>query len=388
MLSCQKKVSSIDCQIQAYYNSDLLFKSKNYKLSVGNLSYRKTLFEKDSAVTAGKTIANTEYIKFNTLINEISGTPINSLYTVLYINGDPLETSEVSSKNIRGISVFSKSNNLYRHRFFLLEDNEYQEIYELDTETYSFFMTTEFFINKYIANKYATSYFSVAIFNNEEHYPKNKVAIDLIKRKLNAYIRNKGIVNRMPIEGEGGDNPATYSCSSCFVPANGSCVRDPYAPQNIKCEIRPCGSRVVQQSISTNSQYPTDSLNITFNDQLHYNFRDSTMALTSFGRKYINYYYDLSSIYHDKINTTTMLFSARTLYKMNDLMQKIINTSGHENDEFLSLQLKNQCIDLIEFFKSTYNDSYTEEIFYDILQDMHNLNNKTVNEVKSIYFTH
>jgi hypothetical protein len=112
------------------------------------------------------------------------------------------------------------------------------------------------------------------------------------------------------------------------------------------------------------------------------------MALTSFGRKYINYYYDLSSIYHDKINTTTMLFSARTLYKMNDLMQKIINTSGHENDEFLSLQLKNQCIDLIEFFKSTYNDSYTEEIFYDILQDMHNLNNKTVNEVKSIYFTH
>jgi hypothetical protein len=234
MLSCQKKVSSIDCQIQAYYNSDLLFKSKNYKLSVGNLSYRKTLFEKDSAVTAGKTIANTEYIKFNTLINEISGTPINSLYTVLYINGDPLETSEVSSKNIRGISVFSKSNNLYRHRFFLLEDNEYQEIYELDTETYSFFMTTEFFINKYIANKYATSYFSVAIFNNEEHYPKNKVAIDLIKRKLNAYIRNKGIVNRMPIEGEGGDNPATYSCSSCFVPANGSCVRDPYAPQNIK----------------------------------------------------------------------------------------------------------------------------------------------------------
>ncbi len=192
----------------------------------------------------------------------------------------------------------------------------------------------------------------------------------------------------MPVEEEGGENPSTYSCSSCFVPANGSCVRDPFAPLNVRCEIRPCGSKVVQQSITSNTQYSSDSLEATFNDQLHYRFRDSTMAITSFGRKYINYYYDLSSIYHDKINTTTMLFSTRTLYKMNDLMETLINTSGHENEQFLSLQLKNQCMDLIDFFKSAYNDSYTEEIFYNILQDIHNMNNKTVSEVKSIYFTY
>ena len=119
--SCQKKIGSIDCQIPSYYSNDLFFKSPNYKVSIGNLSYRKTSFERDSVVTAGRTVDNKEYTQFNNLINEISGTPINSLYTVLYINGNPLGTSEVSSQNIRGISIFSKSNDLYRHRFFLFD---------------------------------------------------------------------------------------------------------------------------------------------------------------------------------------------------------------------------------------------------------------------------
>lgn len=386
--ACQKNIKSSDCKIKTTFVKPLHFNSGYLNFDIPDISYMQTSYENEPVLIAGRIVTAKDFIKLNDFANEITGLAINSISILFYIEGNPSTLNGITKENVKGISFFSKSGKMYRHRFFLQDQRQLKELPELDIETYGLFLPSELYMNKYIANAQASSSFTLSFSNSEADFPKNKVAIDLLEKKARKYVAAKNSYGLIT-DDEMLDDPSGGNCNACLIQANGTCERIPGTMPSeypFRCAVKLCGGSQVEQTLREDGRYGTDSLSLTFKDQLHYTFRDSLLNNTSFGRRYIRYYYDLSSIYSDKYSFGLMFSASRTLFKYNSLIESLITTSSSENQQFLSTQLKNELLNLIISFKAVYNDSYTEDIFYQIIQDINSIGTKTTDQVRQEYF--
>jgi hypothetical protein len=386
--SCQKKMSSIDCKIKPYMSKPFSFNSSTSTIVIPDIEFMQTTYENDSVVIATKGTKATDFIRVNDFVNQLTGEPINSISILFYIEGDAENTTTITESNIKGISIFSNSGKFFRHRYFHSENGKLKEIDEISTDAYAVFLQSEMFMHKYIARATLGSSFTLTIYNTEAEFPQNKINADLIQKKARKYLSaNKSISSR-----EGNtiiDEIPEGGCSSCNSTADGGCHRN-YGSMNGEptyvCRVRVCGSGHTERTLRDNNAYPNDSLNLTFRNSLHYSFRDSLLSNTPFGRRYINFYYDLSSIYYNRCGIGLMLSSSRTLLKYNSLIESLVTPSNNDNQQFLTPALKNELFDLIVSFKAVYNDSYTEDVFYQVIQDVNSFGTKTVDQVRQEYF--
>ena len=383
--SCNKKDS---CETCARNLNSLI--TLNFENPVQNLNYPNTeiYISEDGKMQAGViNISKFEYSKFNQVINSLSENPEQTLQTVLYLNQFVTPSNTLKVENIYAFSRITLRNNLLFHEFYLRENNAF--VAEETLTTALPFITIdniESILTKIVLPKQSyTSYIIVSDNEPPKYEPKNN--INILQKKIKRYLKSKiGNASRNEVEMENLE-PNDSKCKTTLC-------KDDHALSECrsligggyKCMgklIIICRANFIDSVLTAASEMNSDSLNSIFDSSLHYGIKNEILSLTDFGRKYIDYYTDLSLIYDNENdpNIPLMLSTARLLYSMNNNFRNLKNYSTNGESIFINTETKYKILDIIASYKSVYNDAYSETIFQDIINDLNWAENKPISEI-------
>lgn len=339
-------------------------------------------------------------------IKMLTGSNQDAVLTVLYLNRELSQISDITPALIKGISRFYPDANMLQHEFYTQTGDQLIKDRYLSVHSNAISMGAIYEINSSIAKSDKSSIIIIdrrkgidyKIRNNVDILRKIAVKYSTIKDHFESNTRtqeqpaNEAEIflytsKIMPDAGRcGGD---------CPVQANTFCSRDlgTMYPVTYKCYKESssggggggtCSTQANRtQLLEANAMQP-DSVYTAHNDSLHYSIRDLFNS-SEFGKKYISYYYYFSEVYQSNVNLITAIKTARVLFSFNGQLNKLLRPSEFGAEVFLTSDMKTLIIALINDYKRIYNDAYNDVFLNDIINNLNTYENKTVNEILTLF---
>lgn len=275
-----------------------------------------------------------------------------------YANGE-----QVDKADILGCQYYYVVNKKLMHRFYYMHNGEMVNVNSLTGESRGIN-----FNNRYdLAQIYFSNYGNVFAFdltNIAVKYEKGKhnevsAAISYMKKKMGAGLRpppgGDGVTCKIPCA----DKNATRECER----------NDPQPPScDFDHEPTDEPMQAMKDASITNGHQSQPDADITFNFPLQYQLRDSILSRYAFGRKYAEWYYDLtgSAYVSDQIVLQTIL----VLNKFNTKINWMLDYDNHLNDVLIDPTLKTDVSTLLNLMEAAAPNTTEKAIFVDARKDL------------------
>lgn len=145
-----------------------------------------------------------------------------------------------------------------------------------------------------------------------------------------------------------------------------------------------CNSGCKAQTMTNSSQFKTafPGVDLLDNKKEYYELRDNVLYTSEVGKKFINYYYSISSYINvSDLSISDMSLIVSMLPNIDNAVNKVLHESKNRNEVIIDEDLKNKALSLISRLKSkTTNFSYNL-----ILQDLESDINKLSLKSKSTF---
>lgn len=262
------------------------------------------------------------------------------------------------------------------HSFFKIDNNgNYNEVFNKKDKGINI-ANIEFILTYYL-EEYNSIKFHLNI-NNSFDFEKTSgyTDMEMFKTvKLFNISNNNKLTNRESINYEIVNNMGSGVCAGCYTTlVYGTCN------EWLECRSdRICKVSEISNDNRFKSSFPL--VDLMDNKENYYKLRDDFLNSSRTGKKFISYYYSLSTY----ININLLNFSDYSLIvsllpDIDDAVNKILN--GGEDEIIIDNEFKNKILSLISNLKSKSNDTYYQLILEDLKAEINNLSLKTKNAFK------
>ncbi|MCL2098076.1 MAG: hypothetical protein FWH23_04885 [Bacteroidales bacterium] len=117
---------------------------------------------------------------------------------------------------------------------------------------------------------------------------------------------------------------------------------------------------------------------------LMYSFKDEVLSKSARGEEYIDNYYYLSAEYQKNINLDLAMKTALVLKDFNPVMEAFLEPQQRGSEIMFGEKLSKDILDLIDEYEKITRSRKGKEILNSIRQDVANLKNKTLTEIRSM----
>lgn len=375
--SCYKKEQ--DCEVckirKTDFNNKLIFKTESAKIELdGTEGYLN--IDKSSNLLSFNTVNSAVYKNVNTQLNSLLGLTDEAGLLVVYLNKPVNENGEFTKSNIDGVSRFTVVGDIITHNLYKRINNLFTNIDDMNCVVRGLTTNSMDYILEKIVYPGRQSN-TVLVLSNKGHFPPvKKNSGDVLLRKAKYYFE---VLQSQSISPSVVAPPSESFCGApCVYSKSGTCYVDSIQRY---CGAEPCRVILNLDKILKEHLMNADSARSAYDTTLQYSVKNR-IAASAFGRKYINYYYDLSEVFTDHPASLGLLLQTTvTLYKFNSNLRKLVNPSGHESDVFLTSSMKTEIAGLIAQYQTLFADAYTTSVNSDILADMSWAENKTVSQI-------
>ena len=371
--SCRKPSQCSSC-----FPGDALHIAVSYKSPLNNIDLPDTrvITSTDSIMRIGLSgVSSRDYSKLNESLNLLTGETYQTIQSVFFINGLIENGKAFTNDQVQAVARISRAGkNMLGFSFYLKRENGFSKISEVSTNITVLTGNSLEALFKYLVfpGQTKNSILQVADRDNDDFVPKNHV--DILMRKIQKAQQSHSSSLVLPDESD--------VCNRTFCPLVNDGNICEYRNRNYICYIRrSCFASYLKDYIISNTSMSSDSVSVAYDSSLHYRIRDSILSFTDFGRKYKNYYRDLSIVYGADTDPSIALKTVRLLYEMTPFFSSLRNYTTQGSQVFLNSTMKAKITDLITEFQSVYNDDFTEQVFQDILTDLAWVENKQISQV-------
>lgn len=407
LISCRKSDECKSCKVSPPdFTKSLTVTIGNHTQPLSNVQvWRKsynTPFE-----FADERLTDEAYNGIDGGIKLLTGSTQDAVLTVLYLNRELSQISDITPALIKGISRFCPDANMLQHEFYSQAGNQFIKDRYLSVHSNAISMGAIYEINNSIAKSDKSSIIIIdrrkgvdyKIKNNVDILRKIAVKYSAIKDYFESNVRNQEqpaneaeiflyASKIMPDAGRCGGDCTIQNNSFCarelgtMYPATYRCYKESNSPSGGgggACRTQNNRTQILE----ANAMRP-DSVYAAHNDSLHYSIRD-LFNRSEFGKKYISYYYYFSEVYQNNVTLIIALKTAGVLFSFNDQLQKLLRPSEYANEVFLSSEMKGLIIALINDYKRIYNDSYNNVFLNDIINDLNANEGKPVSQIAVLF---
>jgi hypothetical protein len=310
---------------------------------------------------------------------QISQLDIKTYAIVLYFNRLLSDINQINTEEISAFSLFysDKEGLPLHHRLFIAKDNNFIENLEFN------FSVGNITVNQLtlqlnviipkIQDKSTLDKSYVVLFNKTQTPIKSKNLGNDFLRLYKKYNRPMSLLK---------DSNPTEDCAlGCYGSGN-FCVEIQGFPQ--PCETYnwdPCASSDQIQTLINGELMDEDSVYLAYDSVLFYTMKDSILSPNRFGRKYIDYYYTLSSELRKKsIPTSLIISTARTAISCRRMFQLLENPITNADSVLMSSTQKNELLDLIDNYKLLFTDAVSIGKLNEIKNDVTTYYNFTIHD--------
>lgn len=283
---------------------------------------------------------------------------------VLFTSKFHKDGEQVDKADILGCQYYYVVNRTLMHRFYYMHDGRMVNVGSLTGESNGINYNNR----ADLAEIYFSSYKTVFAFGLGDssvefgECKRNEVsaAIAYMKKKMGAGLRpppgGDGVICKIPCA----DKNATRECDDDNKPYPPSC--------DFKHEPSDEPMQAMKDASVTNGHQSEQDADITFNFPLQYLLRDSVLSRYAFGRKYTEWYYDLtgSAYVSDQIVLQTIL----VLNSFNVKINGMLDYDNHLQDVLIDPTLKTETAKLLDLMEAAAPNATEKTIFVDARKDL------------------
>ncbi|MFM2387595.1 MAG: hypothetical protein RL660_2352 [Bacteroidota bacterium] len=323
------------------------------------------------------------------LSNNLEPQP-NDVAFVLYTNDLLSQTKKVTASSLQGISEFHMIGSTLFHRMYKLENNRLTLINELTASTPNISYTT---INKITKKLYAINGVSssVVVLDGKA---MNKTAFakcaDIFAYRLNAYFGNNTYSTSSKVAAADDDFGGGDKCGKpCTAKTDGTCLaaRFEYAPATCDKGKGLCARNRSVNFVATNGLLPNSAIANVPSVMSLYSLRDNLLSTSSFGQKYINYYYSLSSV--DNLcgtNAAIALQSVQLLINYKYVIDNMMDPMVSGSTIIISPAAQADIIAYLNTLIANSNSNADIVILNDIINDVNAIAGLSKSQILNTYF--
>jgi len=377
IFSCNKSTSNAICE--QCKPKDPIRKQISFKLGEQIpeeflLNYYKSKYKTGDLFELGKImISDAFYDKLIPYFLQISNINSQPYAIVLYFETFLSETKVIDINKITAFSWYYliKDGKQLHHRLFILKENNFIENLEFNIDV-SFVTVNQssFQLNVVIPkiiNKPQDSKSYITIFKESQSFKKFKFGRSDFEHLFKKYESTSSLLK----------DSEPYCPMPC--PGDGDlCIET----NNYRCydyDWDPCAAMDQQQALLNEGAMSSDSIYQAYDSTTLYSFKDSVLHPNTFGQKYIDYYYELSTKLREKAIPLSLIIStARTSIKCRGIFQLLSDSADYPDSVFLSTEQRDELLDLIDNYKTLFSDSLTLGKLNDIKCDINTYTGYTV----------
>jgi hypothetical protein len=373
VFSCNKSTGEAVCG--SCKAADPLTKQFSIKVN-GNkeeellLRYYKSSYKTGDTFEMGNISVNdTLYTDLIQYFKQISNIDSDPYAIVVYFNRYISNTNAVTIEEMSGFSWYYliKEGKQLHHRLFISKNGSFIENKEFNIDVpYLTVNQSSFLVNVIIPQFQNNSMLEksyLTIFKKSQSFKKYKFGRNEFIHIYNKYKASSSLFK----DSNPGEDDCPYPC-----PGQGNmCIE---TTQNI-CDPNyswdPCASTDQEQILLTYSGMDEDSVHLAYDSATLYEFKDSVLSPRTFGQKYIDYYYDLSTKLRGKgLPIALILSTAKTSIHCRHMLQLLQDPTANADSIFLSRTQRDELLQLVDGYKSLFTDAVTIGILNDIKSDI------------------
>lgn len=369
------------CQVKGERDTPISIDISSSKIGTKMALYNKANEMKVNYQFADASLDKILFEELKSNVNSLINQNLAPYAIVLYCD-KYLDDGLVDQSVIFGYSLYSYSDGIIRHKLFqknnfgqLVENKAYDmQVRTIVTNMLGDILKKEIFPLK-------TDNKSILLIFNKD---KPKI---ILKNKRDDYLIKTQVSKTLRSFLKEAEPPDEDDCSlPCLFQPDNACFPGSDDPENPlwTCFPRYCPKEESQNAIETGGGMSTDSINIAFDTQLDYDFRDDFLINSEKGQKYIDYYYTIGSYITGEISLPLALKTARTLALFNNVMEIMMDPNAPTNQIVIDSTLKSKLESLIEDYKELSTDQDYIDILDEILSDLDDYSGKTRTEILSM----
>lgn len=331
-----------------------------------NINY-SLMIPKDGRVASKEISSILKYYNLVDVIDEQKNNGYEIMSIILFTKQNTSENKKLLVNGINGLLVYFKNNNSILSKVYNIQDSNLLNIKELNSTPKRITSNAYYYCSK-IFGGYHQKVAALVYINSDIVYPTNRKGDDfelILKKyieKINTNISSKekeAIKCSFPCS----STPSSY-CGE--LGGNFSC--------NIVCRI-PAAKGIIENSGNT--------FLINVNDL--YDFRDNFLNQKSKGQTYLQYYDEISYQLVDNLTLSISLDGMNiAISHVIPAIDKLMNYPN-SNTVLYDSNAKNDIVNFLNNIKTISNDINFINTIDQIILDVNNNVNKTVNEVVTFF---